>query len=151
MFDLCYECGDKLVEQTGTIYGYWGQTKIEFIKLPMYKCSNCEEFYVGQEMAILSQEITRALNDINKVPKVVDISNSYKTLVKHLEEIHEMIVDDKIPLVEVNCKAIINNKDVISSFNEDSVMIAARNVDDITEDVKDEISKIMEENDRYKP
>lgn len=150
MFDLCYECGGKLEKQIGVVHGYWGDEKIDFINLPTYKCSKCSEFYLDQKIAIVTQEITRALSDINVIPKIVDISNSLDTLNKHIDEVYAMIVDGKIPLIKVDDKIIINNKDVVSLFYDNAVLMAARNKYNITDDVKKEISRIVEQEDEYK-
>ncbi len=150
MFDLCYECGGKLERQIGVAHGYWGDEKIDFINLPIYKCPECGELYLDQKIAILTQEVTRALSDINVIPKIVDISNSFDTLSKHIDEVYAMIVGEKISLIEVDDKIIINNKDIVSLFYDNAILMAARNKDDITDDVKREISRILEQEDEYK-
>lgn len=114
MFNMCYECDGSLQNEIGSVYGYWGDVKIEFVNLPRHKCSNCGEFYLEEYIAILTQEITRALNDIDYKVKIVDVSDSYKELINHLDEIYEEIVNGRIKLIHVNDKIIINSKDVNS-------------------------------------
>lgn len=127
MFDVCFDCDCKLIEQKGSVYGYWGDIIIEFISLPKYQCSSCENFYLEEKIAILTQEITRALIDSDLVPEIVDISNSYELLSKNLDKIYDLIQNKRIYLVKVGNKIIINQKDVNSLFYDDSALLAARN------------------------
>lgn len=140
MFDVCFDCDCKLIEQKGSVYGYWGDTIIEFIALPKYKCSSCENFYLDEKIAVLTQEITRALIDINLVPEIVDISNSYELLSKNLDIIYDLVQNKRIHLAKVENKIIINQKDVNSLFYDDSALFAARNKAKITDDVEREIN-----------
>jgi hypothetical protein len=149
MFEICkvcYECDHELVKQNGSVYGYWGNSTIEFIGLPKYQCSNCDDFYVDQDIAILTQEITRALIDLGKNIEIVDIRNSYELLSNHANEVYEVITNKKIFLIEVDNRVIINDKDVISVFGNDSILIAARKSDQLTDDVKKELRNLLDEN-----
>ena len=140
MFDVCFDCDCKLIEQKGSVCGYWGDTTIEFISLPKYQCSSCDNFYLEEKIAILTQEITRALIDSDLVPEIVDISNSYELLSKNLDKIYDLIQNKRIYLVKVGNKIIINQKDVNSLFYDDSALLAARNKAKITDDVEREIN-----------
>lgn len=148
MFDVCYNCDKKLKEKIGDVYGYWNGVKLKFIKLPKYECEDCGEFYLDPQIAIVTQEITRALNDINKIPGIVDISESYIELIKNTEEIYELIVNKRITLIECNDNIIINKKDIESLFSNKEVKIVARNDNGITKEVEDEINKFCEECDK---
>lgn len=145
MLNICYECDNNLQKEIGTVYGYWGDIEIKFIDLPKYKCPKCKEFYLDEEIAVLTQEITRALSDIKNTSKVVDISDSYEILIDYMEEVYEMIVYKKIHLIETETKIIINMKDVKSLFYDKGALIAARNNKGITEDVEKEINKLTSE------
>ena len=142
MFDVCFECDNQLIEQRGIVYGYWGDTKIEFTALPRYFCSNCNSFYLDEKIAILTQEITRALIDINRASKVVDISNCYELLAHNTEKVYDLIRDGKIHLIELDNKIIIHEKDVRSLFSDDRLSLAARNNDTLPYDVQKEINDL---------
>lgn len=143
MFDVCYECDKELIRQKGTVYGYWGNAKIEFIGLPKYQCNNCNEFYLDEKMSILTQELTRAFSDVGEVPEVIDISDCYEILIDHLDEVYDMIMGRKVYIVKVDQKLIINSKDVNSLFAEEKLSLAARNKDTITPDVEKEIAILI--------
>jgi hypothetical protein len=142
MFDVCFDCDTQLTEQKGTVYGYWGDTKIEFTALPRYSCSTCNTFYLDEKIAILTQEITRALTDINLASKVVDISNCYELLAHNTEKVYDLIRDGKIHLIELDNKIIIHEKDVRSLFSDDRLSLAARNNDTLPCDVQKEINDL---------
>lgn len=142
MFDVCFDCDTQLTEQKGTVYGYWGDTKIEFTALPRYSCSTCNTFYLDEKIAILTQEITRALTDINLASKVVDISNCYELLAHNTEKVYDLIRDGKIHLIELDNKIIIHEKDVRSLFSDDRLSLAARNNDTLPYDVQKEINDL---------
>ena len=148
MFDVCYNCDGKFIEYNGSIKGYWDDKEIEFIRLPSYKCETCNEIYLDEEIAILTQEITRAFYDIDSIPKVVDISNCYELLLEHLDDVYDIITENKIKMFNLNGKVVIDKKDLISLFNNYDILFAARNVaitkvDSITQDVYDEINKLL--------
>ncbi len=142
MFNKCYECGGELKKQKGTVYGYWGDLEIEFTQLPIHKCSECNDVYLDEKTATLTQEITRALSDIGRAPEVVDVCDSYETLTSHSDEIYNIVAGEKVKLVEIGSKIIINAKDVSSLFHNNNFAIAARCSGKITTDVKREINNL---------
>ncbi len=144
MLNVCYECDGNFSSEIGKVEGYWCDLTLEFINLPKYKCNDCGVTYLDRDIAILTQEITRALSNINPKVKVVDVSDSYQELVHHLDEIYEMMVKERIELVYINNKLIINKKDVVSLFNDYDVLFAARNKDEMTEDVLKEIKRLRD-------
>ena len=148
MFDVCYNCDGKFIEFIGNIKGYWGDKEIEFVNLPGFKCDNCDEVYLDEDIAVLTQEITRAFYDIDAIPKIVDISNCYELLLEHLDEIYEIITKKRIKMFVSNGKVVLYKKDLISLFNNHDIMFAARNVainkvGPITDDVYGEIKKLL--------
>lgn len=145
MFDVCYECDGQLIKQKGTVYGYWGDVKIEFVGLPKYQCNNCAEFYLDEKISILTQELTRAFSDANDVPKIIDIGDCYEILSEHLDEVYDMIRQRKVCFVKVDQNFIINCKDVNSLFDKEKLSVAARNIDQITPDVEKEIALLVRE------
>jgi len=145
VFDVCYECDGKLIAQTGTVFGYWGNTKIEFTGLPRYQCKNCNEIYLDEKIAVLTQEITKAFSDLNEIPEVLDISDCYETLVDHLDDAYDIIKQKKVQVIKVNQNYIINCKDVNSLFNKEKLSMAARNIDQLTPDVKKEIDRLVKQ------
>ena len=143
MFNVCYECDGELIKKKGTIYGFWGDQKIEFTGLPKYQCSYCDEFYLDEGTAILTQEITRALCDANDVPEIVDVADCYDLLTEHLDDIYDMVLRGKVHWVKVGNTLLINIKDVRSLFSGDELLLAARNKGNLTPDVEKEIAQIL--------
>ena len=145
MFNVCYECDGKLIAQTGTVFGYWGNTKIEFTGLPRYQCNNCDEIYLDEKIAVLTQELTRAFSDLNEIPEVLDISDCYETLVNNIDEVYNIIRQRKVHLIKVNQNHIINCKDVNSLFDKGKLSLAARNIDQLSPAVKKEIDRLVKQ------
>lgn len=148
MFNVCYNCDGKLIEYNGNIKGYWDDKEVEFIGLPSYKCESCDEIYLDEEIAILTQEITRAFYDIEHIPKVVDISNCHELLVEHLDKVYDIIAKKKFKAFNSNDKVVIGKKDLISLFNDCDILFAARNISAtkdglMTQDMYDEIDKLL--------
>ncbi|SET38476.1 YgiT-type zinc finger domain-containing protein [Natronincola peptidivorans] len=143
MFNVCYDCNGELVESRGNVYGYWGDVELIFPELPKYQCNQCDEFYLDEKTAILIQEITRALDNIKETPEIVDIRDSYDLLIKHVEEVYEIITEKKLHLIKTNNKIIINRKDIYSIFNKDNISVAARKHCNITKDVEKEIDNLF--------
>lgn len=143
MFNICYECDEELTERKGHVYGYWGDAKIKFIGLPKYQCNNCNEFYLDEEIAILTQEITRALSNTNEVPEIIDISDCHMMLIKNLDKVYNLIKEKRITFAKVGQKLIMNSKDINSLFSEEELLLAARNKDVFTPDVQKEINELL--------
>lgn len=146
MIDIACLCEEGPVKEKGIVYGYWGDLKVQFIDLPKYQCGNCNEFYLDEKIAVLTQEITRALDDLGKKVEVVDIRDCYDDLINYVNDIYERITSGQIYLIEIGKKIIINPKDIKSLSCNSAALIAARNNYSVTDDVKREIDDILKGN-----
>ncbi|WP_414150322.1 hypothetical protein ACIZ62_12930 [Acetobacterium carbinolicum] len=147
MFNNCENDGYPLIEQIGNAKGYWKSKVIEFESIPILCCEKCQNIYLKQNIAIIVQEITRAIYDLNEYDvTTVNISSSYKSIIENKREIYNLLVEKKIYPIIDNNKLIIIAKDIKSFENKGDLglLAAARNHngENFTEDVLKEIEEM---------
>ncbi len=152
VFNTCDYCGGTLKEIISEEYAFWMTKKVLFKGVPVLVCEECNETFLQQDIAIVTQEITRAIYDMKMDVDIVDISKSYEDIILLQEDIYNLLINGTLKLPILDKTLIIPEKDIKSIMKEykDSFMLAARNSKDkgfISEDVKKEIEEMKKNDD----
>jgi len=113
MFENCEHDGCQLTKQIGYANGYWKTKILLFELIPVAYCNKCHSIYLTQDFAMMLQEITRAIYDLDtKGILLVDISESYKELLSIKDQIYELLLNKTINPTQINGKLIIARDDI---------------------------------------